>query len=147
MSIKARLQDDMKTAMKARDSEKLGVIRFIMAAIKQQEIDKRIEHDDVQTLAIIEKLAKQHKDSIAQFESASRKDLVEKEQFELSVVQQYLPEQLPEAEIEKLIKEAIAETGAETMRDMGNVMAILKPKLQGRADMGMVSGKIKSLLS
>ncbi len=144
--IKQRLTDDMKSAMKARDQKRLDVIRFILAAIKRKEVDDRIELDETQTLSILEKLSKQHKDSIDQFKQASREDLVEKETFGLEIVKSYLPEPLSETDLDQLIQESIKETGAESIRDMGKVMGILKPKVQGRADMGALSGKIKQLL-
>ncbi len=145
--IKQKLTDDMKSAMKARDQKRLNVIRFILAAIKRQEVDTRIDLDEPQTLAILEKLAKQHRDSIEQFTNAGRNELAAKESFELDIVKSYLPEALSDAEIDQLIQEAIKETGAESIRDMGKVMGILKPKVQGRADMGALSDKIKQLLS
>lgn len=136
----------MKSAMKGGDKRKLGVIRLIMAAIKQREVDERIELDEDQVLAVLDKMVKQRRDSIEQYEKAGRDELAEQEQFEIEVLQEYLPEALSEEEITDLIKQAMAETGAESMRDMGKVMGILKPKLQGRADMGAVSAKIKQLL-
>ncbi len=144
--LKQRIQDDMKSAMKGGDKRKLGVIRLIMAAIKQREVDERIELDDDQVLAVLDKMVKQRRDSIEQYAKAGRDELAEQEQFEIEVLQEYLPEALSEEEITDLIKQAMAETGAESMRDMGKVMGILKPKLQGRADMGAVSAKIKQLL-
>lgn len=144
--LKQRIQDDMKSAMKGGDKRKLGVIRLIMAAIKQREVDERIELDDDQVLAVLDKMVKQRRDSIEQYAKAGRDELAEQEQFEIEVLQEYLPEALSEEEITDLIKQAMADTGAESMRDMGKVMGILKPKLQGRADMGAVSAKIKQLL-
>jgi uncharacterized protein YqeY len=144
--LKQRIQDDMKSAMKGGDKRKLGVIRLVMAAIKQREVDERIELDDDQVLAVLDKMVKQRRDSIEQYAKAGRDELAEQEQFEIEVLQEYLPEALSEEEITDLIKQAMAETGAESMRDMGKVMGILKPKLQGRADMGAVSAKIKQLL-
>ena len=144
--IKLKLTDDMKTAMKAHDQKRLDVIRFILAAIKRQEVDTRTELDEPQTLSILEKLSKQHRDSIEQFKNAGREELVEKESFGLEIVISYLPEALSDAEIDQLIQEAIKESGAESIRDMGKVMGILKPKVQGRTDMGALSGKIKTLL-
>ena len=144
--LKQRIQDDMKSAMKGGDKRKLGVIRLIMAAIKQREVDERIELDEDQVLAVLDKMVKQRRDSIEQYEKAGRDELAEQEKFEIEVLQEYLPEALSEEEITDLIKQAMAETGAESMRDMGKVMGILKPKLQGRADMGAVSAKIKQLL-
>lgn len=144
--LKQRIQDDMKSAMKGGDKRKLGVIRLIMAAIKQREVDERIELDEDQVLTVLDKMVKQRRDSIEQYEKAGRDELAEQEKFEIEVLQEYLPEALSEEEITDLIKQAMAETGAESMRDMGKVMGILKPKLQGRADMGAVSAKIKQLL-
>ncbi len=145
--LQARIQEDMKTAMKGGDKRKLGVIRLLMAAIKQREVDERIELDDEQTLAILDKMVKQRRDSIAQYEQAKRSDLVEQEQYEIEVLQEYLPEALSQEEISALIAEAITTTGAESMRDMGKVMGELKPKLQGRADIGAVSALVKENLA
>ena len=144
--LKQRIQDDMKSAMKGGDKRKLGVIRLVMAAIKQREVDERIELDDDQVLAVLDKMVKQRRDSIEQYEKAGRDELAEQEKFEIEVLQEYLPEALSEEEITDLIKQVMAETGAESMKDMGKVMGMLKPKLQGRADMGAVSAKIKQLL-
>lgn len=147
LPLKERITADMKEAMKAKDTEKLGVIRMIMAAIKQQEIDKQITLDEAQTLAVIEKMIKQRNDAIKQFAEAGRDDLVAKESAEADVLKIYLPPQLSDEEIEAAIKAAITETGASSMADMGKVMGVLKPQLTGKADMGNVSGKIKALLS
>ena len=147
MSLKETLQQDMKTAMRAGDKRRLGVIRLINAAIKQREVDERIELDDAQVTAVLDKMAKQRRESIEQYRKAGRDDLAEQENFELDVLQAYLPEQLSEAEIDALIEEAIAATGASGMKDMGKVMGQLKARLAGRADMGAVSGKIKARLS
>lgn len=136
----------MKAAMRAKDKLRLGTIRLMLAAIKQREIDDRIELDDQQVLSILDKLAKQRRESIQQFQQASRDDLVAQEQFELEVILAYLPEQLPEAELDNLIKQAIEQTEANSMKDMGKVMGILRPQVQGRADMSLVSSKIKALL-
>lgn len=133
--------------MRAKNKERLATLRMIQAAIKQKEIDERIELDDAQTLAILDKMAKQHRDSIEQFESADRKDLAEKEASELEVVQSFLPQQLSEDEIKALIEKAVADTGANGMADMGKLMGALKPQLQGRADMGKVSGLVKQALN
>lgn len=146
-SLKLRLQNDMKSAMKAHDKKRLDVIRYIMAAIKQQEVDKQIILDDTQILATLEKLSKQHRDSISQFRSANREDLVEKESFELSIVLTYLPEPLSETELELIIQKTIQDSGAKSIQDMGKVMNMIKPKVQGRADMEQLSAKIKSALS
>jgi len=145
--LKERLQDDMKTAMKAQDKARLAVIRFILAAIKQKEIDDRVSLTDEQVIAIIEKLVKQRHDGILHWEKAGRHELVEKENFELSILRSYMPEPLSSEAIDILIKEAIQETGATSMRDMGKVMALIKPKVQGRTDISMVSQQIKALLS
>ena len=146
MSIKDRIQQDMKDAMRARDSARLGTIRLIMAAIKQREVDERIELDDTQVITVLEKMVKQRRESIAQFEQAGRDDLVAKENSELEVIAPYMPAALSEAEINQLIDTALATTGAASIRDMGKVMAELKPQLAGRADMGAVSARIKARL-
>ncbi len=146
MSIKATLNDDLKDAMRARDKAKLNALRLIMAAIKQVEVDERVEIDDARMLAILDKLAKQRKESIAQFKAADRHDLVQQEEFELNLLTHYLPEPLSEVEIAKMIDEALIACHATTIGDMGKVMAILKPSLQGRADMAKVSAMIKARL-
>jgi uncharacterized protein YqeY len=146
-ALKERLQADMKAAMKAGEKDRLGVIRLIMAAIKQREVDERIQLDDAQILAVLDKMVKQRRESITQFQSAGRDDLVAAEQAELGVIQEYLPQALSEEEVESLIKEALAESGASGIGDMGKVMALLKPRMQGRADMSTVSLRVKSLLS
>ena len=145
--LKNRIQDDVKAAMKAKDKERLGTLRLITAAIKQREVDDRAELSEEQVLAILEKMIKQRRDSIAQYESAGRQELADQEQSEIAIIETYMPEGLSEAEIAELIEQAISETGAESMRDMGKVMGLLKPKMQGRADMGKVSGLIKQKLS
>ena len=147
MSVKERLQQDMKDAMRGGDKRRLGVIRLVLAAIKQREVDERTELDDDQVLAVLDKMAKQRRESIDQYGKAGRDDLVEQEQFELDVLKTYLPEQLTEAEIQSLIDEALAATGAGSMKDMGKVMGVLKPRLAGRADMGAVSALIKARLA
>lgn len=147
MSLKQRIQDDMKAAMKAGEKERLGVIRLILAAIKQREVDERIQLDDAQVVAVLDKMVKQRRESIAQYSAAGRQDLVDSESVELSIIQTYLPQPLGENELEALIKEAIDETAASTIGDMGKVMAWLRPKVQGRADMTAVSARIRSLLS
>ncbi|MDP1644733.1 MAG: GatB/YqeY domain-containing protein [Thiobacillus sp.] len=147
MSLKARITDDMKTAMRARETARLGTIRLLLAAIKQKEIDERIDLDDAAVSSIVEKLIKQRKDSISQFQAAGRDDLVAAEQAELVVLQAYLPEQLSAAEVEAAVIAAIAESGATSARDMGKVMGLLKPRLAGRADMGQVSALIKGRLA
>jgi len=137
----------MKTAMKGGDKPRLAVIRLMLAALKQVEVDERIELDDTRVIAILDKMVKQRRESIAQFGPAGRDDLVEKEQAEISIISDYLPQALSEAEIEAIINQAISETGASSMKEMGKVMALVRPQLVGRADMGTVSGKIKALLS
>lgn len=144
--LRQNIPDDMKSAMKSGDKRKLGVIRLLLAAIKQREVDERIELDDEQILAVLDKMVKQRRDSITQFEQAGRTELADQEKFEIEVLQEYLPEALGEDEISSLIKQAITDAGAESMRDMGKVMGQLKPKLQGRADIGAVSGMVKQLL-
>ena len=144
--LSQRIREDMKTAMKAGDKRRLGVIRLILAAIKQREVDERIELDDSQTLAVLDKMVKQRRDSIEQFEKAGRNELAEQESFEIEVLQGYMPEALGEEEIDAMIAEAIAGTGAASLRDMGKVMGQLKPKIQGRADMGAVSALVKQRL-
>ncbi|MDP1927150.1 MAG: GatB/YqeY domain-containing protein [Thiobacillus sp.] len=147
MSLKARVTDDMKNAMRAKDSARLGTIRLLLAAIKQKEVDERIELDDATISSIVEKLIKQRKDSISQFQTAGRDDLVALEQAELVVLQAYLPEQLSGAEVEAAVIAAIAESGATSAKDMGKVMGLLKSRLAGRADMGQVSTLIKAQLA
>ncbi len=147
MSLKTRLSDDMKAAMKGGDKTRLAVIRLIQAAIKQREVDERIELDDAAVLAVLEKMTKQRKDSISQFEAAAREDLAAQERFELGVIEAYLPARLGEAEILAAIDAAIAETGAAGPSDMGKLMAVLKPRLAGQADMGKVSGLVKGRLA
>lgn len=145
-ALKQRITDDVKQAMRAKDKERLGTLRLITAAIKQKEVDERIELDDNAVLAVLDKMAKQYRDSIQQYRDAGRDDLVEKESRELNIVTEYLPEQLNDTDLEALIKNAIEETGATGMADMGKIMGVLKPKVQGRADMGAVSAKVKALL-
>jgi hypothetical protein len=144
--LKQQITDAMKAAMKGGDKARLGVVRLMLAAVKQREVDERIELDDAQVLAVLDKMVKQRRDSIQQYTDAGRSDLAEQEAAEIAVIQEFLPEELPEAEIAGIIEAAIAETGAESMRDMGRVMAIVKPKVQGRADVGMVSGLVKQKL-
>lgn len=145
--LKQRINDDVKSTMRNRDKQRLAVLRLIMAAIKQKEIDERIELDDGQILVILDRLTKQHRDSIEQFSNAGRNDLVDKENSELKVVLEFMPTPLTENEIMQIIKTAVTETGASGMKDMGKVMGILKPKVQGKADMGMLSGMVKQILS
>lgn len=146
-TLKARIGEDMKSALRAKDSLRLGTLRLLLAAIKQREVDERIELDDAAVQAIIDKLIKQRRDSIAQFEVAGRTDLVDAERAELAVLQSYLPEPMSAAEIEAAVTAAIGESAATSVRDIGKVMAILKPRLAGRADMGQVSALIKARLS
>lgn len=147
MALKDRITEDMKGAMRAGDKERLAAIRLALAAIKQREVDERITLDDAQVLAVLEKMIKQRREAITQFESGGRADLVAKETAEIKVLQHYLPAQLGDAEIDALIAEAIAATGAASMKDMGKVMAAVKPKAQGRTDMGALSARIKQRLS
>jgi len=147
VTLKDKLQQDMKDALRGGDKRSLGVIRLILAAIKQREVDERIELDDAQITVVLDKMAKQRRDSLEQYEKAGRDDLADQETFELEMLKAYLPEQLGDAEITTLIDEAIQATGASSMKDMGKVMGQLKSKLQGRADMGAVSGRIKDRLS
>ena len=146
MSLKAHITDDMKTAMRAHDKPRLGVIRLILAAIKQQEVDTRQELDDTAVLAILDKMIKQRRESIRQYSDAGRTDLADQESFEVGIIQTYMPQPLTEAELDNLIAQGIQETGATSVRDMGKVMNWLKPKAQGRTDMGKVSGLIKARL-
>jgi uncharacterized protein len=146
MALREQLNEDMKAAMKAREADKLAALRLLLAAVKQREVDERITLDDAQLIAVIEKMIKQRKDSIAQYEKAARQDLADKEKFEISVLEGYLPQQLSQAEVDAAVAEAIASTGAKSAADMGKVMGVLKPKLAGRADMGKVSGLVKSRL-
>ena len=146
MSLKDRITDDVKDAMRARDKPRLATLRLITAAIKQQEVDERIELDDTQLLSLLDKMCKQRRESISQYEKAARDDLIAQEVSELAIIKTYLPEQLGEAEIAALIDETMAATGAASIKDMGKVMGQLKPKLQGRADMGAVSAMIKARL-
>jgi len=148
MSLKQQLTDDMKTAMKAGEKDRLGVIRLIQAAIKQREVDERITLDDAAVLAVLEKMLKQRKDSVAQYEAAARADLAGIEKAEMAIIQAYLPAQLSEAEIEAAIKAAVAEAGAGSgPAAIGKVMALLKPRLAGKADMGLVSQRLKAVLA
>ena len=147
MPLKDKLQQDMKDALRGGDKRRLGVIRLILAAIKQREVDERIALDDAQVTSVLDKMAKQRRDSLEQYEKAGRDDLAEQETFELELLKAYLPTQLAEAEVDALIDDAIQTTGASSMKDMGKVMGQLKNKLQGRADMGAVSARIKARLS
>ena len=147
MSLKIQITEDMKSAMRSKDSSRLGTIRLLLAAIKQTEIDERIELVDVDVVSIIDKMLKQRRDSISAFSKADRKDLVEKEEFELKVLQAYMPQQLTEQQVEKAIVDAIKSAGASSMKDMGAIMNILKPELAGKANMADVSQKIKIKLT
>ena len=144
--LKQRLVEDMKTAMKAGKKRRLGIIRLINAAIKQREVDERIELDDTQVLAVLDKMLKQRRDSITQYEAAKREDLAEQERYEIGVCQEYLPAALSDDEIAALIEAAVAAAGALSQKDMGKVMALLKPQVQGRADVGAVSALVKQRL-
>ena len=147
MTLKAQIQQDMKSAMKSGDKDRLKVIRLIMAAVKQIEIDKRIELDDAAVLVVMNKMVKQRHDSVTQFRAGAREDLAKIETDEIAVLEAYLPEQLSEADLDALIDQAIADTGAESMRDMGNVMGKIKERAEGRADIGAASAKVKARLA
>lgn len=147
MSLKQQISDDMKAAMRAKETARLGAIRLLLAAMKQREVDERIELSDADVISIIEKMNKQRRDSISQYEAAGRQDLADAEKFEMSVLAAYMPQQLSEAQIVAAINEAIAASGAASPQDMGKVMGIVKSKLAGRADMGKVSALIKAQLS
>lgn len=146
-SIKDRLTDDMKAAMRAKDSARLGVIRLVNAAVKQREVDERIELDDTQLLVVLDKMVKQRRESISQFDAAGRQDLVDKERFELEVLQDYLPTALSNDEIAAIVEQAVADSGATAVKDMGAVMNLVRPQVQGRADMGKISALVKDRLS
>jgi uncharacterized protein len=146
MSLKERIQEDMKGAMRSGDKDRLGTIRLIMAAVKQREVDERITLDDTQLLAVLEKMGKQRRESIAQFQAGGRADLVAKENAELTIINAYMPARLADDELDALINQAISETGASSIKDMGKVMGIIKAKAQGRADMAAVGAKIKAKL-
>jgi uncharacterized protein len=147
MSLKAQIQEDMKTAMRAKETARLATIRLLLAAIKQREVDERIELTDSDVLTIIEKMIKQRKDSITQYEAGARQDLADIEKAEMAILSTYMPAALSDAEVQAEVDAALAETGAAGMQDMGKVVAILKGKLAGRADMGKVSGMVKAALS
>jgi len=146
MSLKGRITDDMKAAMRSGDRERLGAIRMITAAIKQREVDERIELDDAQVIAVLEKMIKQRRESVVQFQAGNRADLVDKENAEIAVLQAYMPQALGESELDALIAAAIATSGAASIKDMGKVMALLKAQVAGSADMGAVGAKIKARL-
>ncbi len=147
MALREQLNEDIKTAMKAREQEKLAALRLMLSAVKQREVDERITLDDAGVISVVEKMIKQRKDSIAQFEKAARQDLADKEKFEIGVIEAYLPQQLSQGEIDAIVAEAIAATGAKSAADMGKVMGVVKPKLAGRADMGKVSALVKTKLA
>ncbi|HKT26813.1 GatB/YqeY domain-containing protein [Dyella sp.] len=147
MSLKQQLTEDMKTAMRGGDKDRLGVIRLILAAVKQREVDERIQLDDTQTIAVLEKMLKQRKDSVSQYTAAGREDLANVERAEMVVIEAYLPAKLSDAEVDAMIEAAIAETGASSARDMGKVVAAVKTKAAGRADMAQVSARIKARLN
>lgn len=147
MSLKSHIIDDMKAAMRAKDKQQLGTIRLLTAAIKQVEVDERRELSDSDVVSIVTKMVKQRKDSASQFQDADRQDLADQEIYEIGVLEKYLPEQLSDSELQELIQKAISSCDAKSMADMGKVMGILRPQLTGRADMGAVSQKIKSILT
>ena len=144
--LKNTITEAMKTAMREKEKSRLGVIRLITAAMKQIEVDERIELDDARVLAILDKMLKQRRESIKQYEAADRQELADQEAYEITIIQEFMPAQLDDAEIDAIIDEAVAATGASSMKDMGKVMGMIKPKLAGKADMGAVSGKIKAKL-
>lgn len=146
MGLKARISEDMKTAMRSKDAQRLSAVRLLLAAIKQREVDERKELDDQEIVGVIEKMIKQRRESIAQYQKASRTDLADAENFELGVLQKYMPQPLSQAEIEAAVAAAVTESGAQSARDMGKVMAILKARLAGRADMAAVSALVKQRL-
>jgi hypothetical protein len=147
MALREQLNDDIKNAMRARDSERLNALRLLSAAAKQREVDERITLDDAALIAIVEKEIKKRRESIAQYEKGQRQDLADKEKFEISVIEAYLPKQLSQAEIDAIVAEVLASTGAKSPADMGKVMGVLKPKLAGKADMGKVSAMVKAKLA
>ncbi len=147
MSLKARITEDMKLAMKAKETARLGAIRLLLAAIKQREVDERIELDDAQVIAVIEKMLKQRKDSITQYEAAKRQDLADAEKFEAEVLTAYMPQAMSADEVAAIVAKAVADSGAQVPADMGKVMALVKPQIAGRADMGEVSKLVKAKLA
>lgn len=147
MALREQLNEDVKAAMKAREQARLDSLRLLLSAVKQREVDERITLDDAGVISVVEKMIKQRKDSISQFEKGARQDLADKEKFEISVLEAYLPQQLSAAEVDAIIAEAVASVGAKSPADMGKVMGIVKPKLAGRADMGKVSGLVKAKLT
>ena len=147
MTLKAQISEDMKVAMRAKDAERLGAIRLLQAAIKQREVDERIELTDADVIAVIEKMLKQRKDSITAYESANRTDLADVEKAEVAVLQTYLPKQLTEAEIQVILEQVVTDSGASSIKDMGKVMSMIKPLVAGKADIGKISGLIKARLA
>ena len=147
MSLRNRINEEMKSAMKAREAERLGALRLLLSAVKQREVDERVTLDDAGVVGVVEKMIKQRKESIAQYEKAAREDLADKEKYEISVLERYLPKQLSAQEVEDAIGAALVETGARSPADMGKVMGVLKPALAGRADMGRVSALVKARLA
>ena len=147
MPLRDQLNEDIKASMKARETDKLAALRLLLSSVKQREVDERITLDDAGVVGVVEKMIKQRKDSIAQYEKAARQDLADREKYEISVLQGYLPQQLSPAEVEAIVDEAVAATGAKGAADMGKVMGVVKPKLAGRADMGKVSGLVKARLA
>lgn len=147
MGLRERIQEDMKNAMRSKEQAKLGVIRLLLAAIKQREVDERLTLDDHEVLIVLDKMLKQRRDSITQYQQADRQDLVDQEAYEMGVLEHYLPEQLTDAEIQNLIHKALQEAGANSVKDMGKVMSILKPQIQGRADTAEVSKQVKEALN
>jgi uncharacterized protein YqeY len=147
MPLREQLNEDIKSAMKAREQDKLNALRLMLSSVKQREVDERVTLDDAGVIGVVEKMIKQRKDSISQYEKAQRQDLADKEKYEISILEAYLPQQLSAAEIDAIIAEAIKATGAQGAADMGKVMGVVKPKLAGRADMGKVSGLVKAALA
>ena len=147
MPLRDQLNEDMKSAMKAREADKLAAIRLLLSEVKRREVDERVTLDDAGVISVVEKMIKQRKDFISQFEKAARQDLADKEKFEVGILEAYLPQQLSAAEIDAIIAEAVAATGAKSAADMGKVMGVVKPKLAGRADMGKVSALVKARLA
>ena len=147
MALREQINESIKTAMKAREQQKLDALRLLLSEVKRKEVDERITLDDAGVISVVEKMIKQRKDSIAQFEKAARTDLADREKFELAILEGYLPQQLSAAEVDAIIAEAVAATGARSPADMGKVMGLVKPRLAGRADMGKVSGLVKAKLA
>jgi uncharacterized protein len=147
MPLRDQLNEDIKSAMKAREADRLGALRLMLSAVKQREVDERITLDDAGVVAVVEKMIKQRRESIVQYEKGARQDLADKEKFEIGVLERYLPQQLSQAEIEAIVAEALAATGAKSPADMGKVMGVVKPRLAGKADMGKVSALVKGKLA